>query len=341
MTTAYITDSRFDAHTLAGHVEVAARLVAIRDVMAAQHLPDRMLAVTPVEATHDQLCAVHTGEYLDLLTWTETQRGLMLGPDTYVLPESFRVARLSAGAAISGVDAVLKGNADNVLVCARPPGHHATPSMGMGFCLLSNVALAVRHAQRAYGLNRVMIVDYDVHHGNGTQDAFYADPDVMFVSTHQYPWYPGTGALTEIGTGAGKGTTVNVPLPAGTGDKGYAQVFERIVWPVAWRFQPELIVVSAGFDAHWADQLGQIKLTLSGYNHLTRELIRMAKTLCGGKVVFVLEGGYNLTSLSNGVANVAYALLQDSQHLDPLGAASGTEPDIQPLIAEIAALHGL
>src|SRR5258708_1664860 len=246
MTTAYITDSRFDAHTLAGHVEVAARLVAIRDVMAAQHLPDRMLAVTPVEATHDQLCAVHTGEYLDLLTWTETQRGLMLGPDTYVLPQSFRVARLSAGAAISGVDAVLKGNADNALVCARPPGHHATPSMGMGFCLLSNVALAVRHAQHAHGIKRAMIGDYAVHHGNGTQDTFYADPDVMFLSTHQYPWYPGTGALNETGTGAGTGATVNIPLPAGTSDKGYAQGFERIVLSVAMRLQPERIIVPSG-----------------------------------------------------------------------------------------------
>jgi acetoin utilization deacetylase AcuC-like enzyme len=309
--------------------------------MAAQGLPQRMSAVTPVDATYDQLCAVHTSEYLELLTWTETQRGLMLGPDTYVLPQSFDIARLSAGAAISGVDAVLSGSADNALVCARPPGHHATPSMGMGFCLLSNVALAVRHAQRTHSITRVMIVDYDVHHGNGTQDTFYADPDVMFLSMHQYPWYPGTGALTETGAGAGKGATVNVPLPAGTGDKGYAQVFERIVWPIAWRFQPELIVVSAGFDAHWADQLGQIKLSLNGYNHLTRELIRMAKTICGGKIVFVLEGGYNLTSLSNGVANVALALLGDVQVLDPLGPATASEPDIQPLIAEIVALHGL
>ena len=341
MTTAYLTDDRFAAHSLTGHAEFAGRLTAIQDTLSAHDVPHRMLCLKPEPATDDQIRAVHTHEYLELLSWTETQKGLQLGPDTYVLPISFEVAKLSSGAAIGGVDAVLSGNADNALVCARPPGHHATPSMGMGFCLLSNVAIAARHAQKAYGIERVMIVDYDVHHGNGTQDVFYADPSVMFLSTHQFPWYPGTGSIGEIGTGAGVGMTVNVPVPAGTGDAGYVEVYRRISWPVARRFQPQLMIVSAGFDAHWCDPLGQIKLSLNGYNHLTRELLAMARELCGGKIVFVLEGGYNLTSLSHGVLNMAYALLDDPTVVDPLGPANGKETDIKGLIAEIVATHGL
>jgi acetoin utilization deacetylase AcuC-like enzyme len=341
MTTAYITDTRFAVHTLQGHVEFAGRLTAIHDVMQQYQVPARMLQSTPAEATMEQMRTIHSEEYLKLLAWSETQNGIMFGPDTYVLPETYWAAKLSAGAAICGVESVLTGQADDALVCARPPGHHATPDMAMGFCLLSNVAIAARHAQNTHGLKKVMIIDYDVHHGNGTQDAFYTDPDVMFLSTHQYPFYPGTGAISEIGQGAGIGTTVNVPLPAGTGDTGYAQVYERIVWPVVQRFAPELIIVSAGFDAHWDDPLANMKLSLEGYDHLTRNLIAMANEVCGGKIVFILEGGYNLTSLSHGILNVAHALLGDSQVVDPLGSATGAETDISAHIEQIIKLHKL
>jgi acetoin utilization deacetylase AcuC-like enzyme len=339
MTTAYVTDTHFATHTLDGHAEFAGRLKAVQDVLDQYGIPQQTRQLIAVEATPDQLLAVHTEEYLKLLQWTTTQDGMQLGPDTYVLPESYQIARLAAGAVIAGVDAVLKGEVNNAMACIRPPGHHATPDMGMGFCLLSNVAIAVRHAQKQHNLKKIMIVDYDVHHGNGTQDTFYDDPDVMFLSTHQSPWYPGTGALTERGSGAGLGATVNVPLPAGTGDNGFAQVFEKIVWPVAKHFAPELIVVSAGFDAHWADPLGQIQLTLNGYDHLTRQLIDMANTLCGGKIIFVMEGGYNLTSLSHAWLNVAYALLGESKLVDPLGAAHNAEPDISQIIEKVIGLH--
>lgn len=353
MTTAYITDTRFAAHTLPGHVEFAGRLTAIHDVMQQYQLPSQMLQVTPTEATRNQILAIHTEEYLDrVLAWTATQDGVMLGPDTYALRQSFSVAKLSAGAAICGVESVLSGQADNALVCARPPGHHATPDMAMGFCLLSNVAIAVRHAQNAHGLKKVMIIDYDVHHGNGTQDAFYTDSDVMFLSTHQSrysdgrPFYPGTGGMNEIGHGKGLGTTVNIPLPPGVGDTGYAQIYERIVWPTVRRFKPELILVSAGFDAHWADLLGGSdqdgeKLSLQGYDHLTRNLIAMANEVCGGKIVFILEGGYNLTALSHGVLNVAYALLGQTHMVDPLGSATGAETDINAQIEQIIKIHKL
>src|SRR5258706_975334 len=341
MTTAYITDTRFAAHTLTGHAEFAGRLTAVHEVMNEHRLQSRMRELTPVATSDQQLRAVHNDDYLQLLAWTETQKGLQLGPDTYVLPVSFGVAKLASGAAICAVDAVLNGEVNNALVCARPPGHHATQNMGMGFCLLSNIAIAARHACNAHGLSRVMIVDYDVHHGNGTQDVFYADPGVMFLSTHQYPWYPGTGAVEETGEGAGVGTTVNVPVPAGAGDEGYAQIFEQIVWPVAKRFQPELLMVSAGFDAHWADPLGNIQLSLPGYGHLTRELIKIADELCGGKIIFVLEGGYNLTSLSHGVLNVGDALLGESQVLDPLGFPQDKEVDLNKLINQVKRIHKL
>jgi acetoin utilization deacetylase AcuC-like enzyme len=341
MTTAYITDTRFAGHTLKGHAEYAGRLTAIQSVLDNHAIPARTLQLTPTPASDAQLKAVHSQDYLDLLAWTETQKGLQLGPDTYVLPQSFGIAKLSAGAAIRGVDAVLTEEAANALVCARPPGHHAMPQTGMGFCLLSNIAIAARHAQSAYGLKRILIVDYDVHHGNGTQAIFYDDPSVLFISTHQHPWYPGTGTANETGTGEGKGATINVPLPAGVGNEGFKQVYEQIVWPAARRFQPELILVSAGYDAHWADPLGQLRLSLKGYDDLSRELMAMADALCGGKIVFVLEGGYNLESLSFGVLNLASALLGDSKVFDPLGPGKGDETAIAPLIQEIRQIHAL
>jgi acetoin utilization deacetylase AcuC-like enzyme len=341
MSTAYITDTRFAAHSLEGHAEFAGRLLAVQQLLEKHSIPDRTVKFIPDPVTDAQILTVHTDEYLDLLKWTETQRGLQLGPDTYVLPQSFGVARLSTGAAVRGVDAVMKGEAENALVAVRPPGHHAIPSTGMGFCLLGNVAIAARHAQNTFGLKRVLIVDYDVHHGNGTQDIFYEDPSVLFISTHQYPWYPGTGAVSETGKGDGAGFTLNVPLQAGVGNQGYGRVFEEIVWPAARRFKPELILVSAGFDAHWADPLGQMRLDLNGYTTLSKELIKMARELCGGKIVFVMEGGYNLQSLSHAMLNVAYALLDDIEISDPIGPAKGTEPDITELIDKLKKMHQL
>jgi acetoin utilization deacetylase AcuC-like enzyme len=212
----------------------------------------------------------------------------------------------------------------------------------MGFCLLGNVAIAARYAQRQYGIEHVLIVDYDVHHGNGTEAMFYDDPSVLYVSTHQYPFYPGTGAATDIGTGPGEGYTVNIPLPAGSGDANYATVFEQIIWHAAERFEPQLILVSVGFDAYWEDPLAGMRLTLNGYSHLAREVIRMAQRYCGGKVVFMLEGGYNLDALRYGVSNVARLLLGDPP-TDPLGTPPDArpEPDIASLVTQLQQLHQL
>jgi acetoin utilization deacetylase AcuC-like enzyme len=206
---------------------------------------------------------------------------------------------------------------------------------------LGNIAIAARHAQQ-HGIKRIMIVDYDVHHGNGTEAAFYNDPSVLFISTHQYPLYPGTGAAEDIGTGEGEGYTINIPLPAGTGDAGYAAVFERIIAPAAQRFKPELILVSAGYDAHWLDPLAMMRLSLEGYAHLGRELIHMADKYCDGKIVFVMEGGYNLDALSYGFCNIARLLLgEEAEDLLGLPENKRDEPDIAPLIDQLTLLHEL
>ncbi len=341
MTTAYISDARVQVHTLSGHVESAARLAAVHARLSESQVTDHMLALTPEPISDAQILSVHTQEYLDLLKWTERQSGVQLGADTYALPESLNAARLSSGAALRAVDAVCSGEAHNALVATRPPGHHAIPDMAMGFCLLANVALAARHAQARYGITRILIVDYDVHHGNGTQDIFYKDDTVYFSSTHQSPWYPGTGALNETGEGNGKSATLNVPLPVGVGDQGFGRIYEEVLWAAARRFRPELMIISAGFDAHWRDPLGGLQLSLSGYAHLSRELIRMAEELCGGKIIFVQEGGYDLEVLSYGMLNVAYALLGRQTVSDPIGAAPHAEPNISDLIERLKAVHGL
>lgn len=345
MTTAYITDTRFSDHDLSGHPENNTRLKAVHDLMESSGTAALMKRLAPVRTTDAQIRLVHTQRYLDLLYKMETMGGVMLTADTYVNPASVDVARYSAGGGVAAVDAILSGEVDNALVATRPPGHHATIASGMGFCLLSNVAITARHAQTAYPdrIKKVMIVDYDVHHGNGTEDVFYEDPTVLFCSTHQSPWYPGTGAAGDTGRGAGQGTTLNMPLSAGVGDDGFRAIYEQVLWPVARRFQPDLIILSAGFDAHWAESpsLGQLRLSLEGYAWLTREVRRMAAELCGGRLIVSMEGGYNLTVLANGMTNAARVLLDDPELRDPLGMAAGQASlgAVEPLIAELRRLH--
>lgn len=348
MTTACLFHTDHHPHTLENHVEHAGRLETTAQVFKDADILSRMRLVDPRPATEGQLLRVHTRSYLNTLKWCARQQDVIwFGQDTYALPKSYHVARVAAGAALRAVDLVMTGEVDNALVIARPPGHHALPNTAMGFCLLGNAALAARHAQAVYGVEKIVIMDYDVHHGNGTQDIFYDDPGVFYVSTHQSPFYPGTGAATETGHGAGQGTTLNIPMRAGYGDNAFARVFERIVWPAVHRYAPQLILVSAGFDAHWADPLGGMLLTLSGFDHLTRELIRMAEECCDGRIIFILEGGYNLSAVAHGLLNVAYALLGDTTVSDPLGVPNGFKtrnaaalPPIDVLLDGITAIHG-
>ena len=343
MTTIFATHPRYTEHDYPGHPENADRIRAVWRGLDESGLSERMQSLEPHAVDTDWVLTVHTAAYLDLLRCvSDTPRTTFLDPDTYAGPDALTIALLSAGGAVGVVDRVLSGSAGNGLAAIRPPGHHAMPSRAMGFCLLGNVAIAARYAQRQYGIGRILIVDYDVHHGNGTEAMFYDDPSVLYVSTHQYPFYPATGAATDIGTGPGEGYTVNIPLPSGSGDANYATVFEQIIWPSAEQFQPQLVLVSVGFDAYREDPLAEMRLTLSGYSHLATEVIRMAQRFCDGRVVFLLEGGYNLDALRYGVANIARLLLGDPP-TDPLGSPSDTraDPDIAGLVGQLAQLHGL
>jgi acetoin utilization deacetylase AcuC-like enzyme len=343
VTTAYATHPRYAEHDYPGHPENAQRIRAVWRGLEDSGLAARMrrLEVAPVDP--ESVLAVHTSEYLEMLKQvSKSTRVGFLDPDTYAGPEALGIALLSAGGVVGVVDAVVSGSADNGLAAVRPPGHHALRDRAMGFCLLGNVAIAARFAQRQYGIERVMIVDYDVHHGNGTEAMFYDDPSVLYVSTHQYPFYPATGAARDTGTGRGEGYTVNVPLPAGSGDINYANVFERVVWRAAERFQPQLILASVGFDAYWADPLAEMQLTLPGYSHLAAEVDRMAQQLCDGKLVFVLEGGYDLDALRHGVSNIARVLLSEPT-VDPPGVPADLlrEPKVEDLMTAIKAIHRL
>lgn len=343
MTTAYLTDKRFTQHDFPGHPEHAGRIEAVWRQLEASGLAEQMLHIAPTAASDEQILAAHSQHHLErLIAVSRGKRMARLDPDTYALPESLAVARLAAGAVIGAVDAALSGRAENALAIVRPPGHHATADRAMGFCLLNNIAIAARHAQTRHGVKNVLVFDCDVHHGNGTNDIFYGDPSVLFISTHQYPYYPGTGVIDDIGAGAGRGFTVNIPLAAGHGDDSCRRLFADVISPAIKRFEPDLMLISAGFDAHWADPLASMNLTLAGYDWLARECVKLAERLCEGRIVFVMEGGYDLPALAHGWRNIAGALLGRDEISDPYGAArSGVRNDIQPLIDQLRRIHGL
>lgn len=342
MTTVYVTHPRYVEHDLPGHPEHAGRIRAVWDEFNSSGLSQKMCQIEAKAVTDEQILAVHTRHYVATLHRVERENThVQFDSDTYLLPVSPEIARLSAGGVVQAVETVLRGEAQNGLAVTRPPGHHAIPERGMGFCLLGNVAIATRHAQNTLGVKRVLIVDFDVHHGNGTQDAFYDDDSVMFISIHQSPFYPGTGDLRETGRGSGRGYTLNIPLRAGNGDTNYVRLFRDIVYPAARRFQPEIIIVSAGYDGHWIDPLAGMMLSLTGYVTLTKQLQAMAKELCDGKIVFVMEGGYDTIALAHGVANTVRVLLGDEHFSDPYGSAGRREPDIDELVSALQVLHKL
>ena len=344
MTTAYVTHKRYTEHNLASHYEHAGRIEAVWAQMQSSGLLDRMSCLTPSPVTNEQILSVHTQDHLNQLAFLSLQnKTVMLEQDTYATPSSFEVARLSAGGVISGIDAVMTNQADKAMTVVRPPGHHATPNRSMGFCLLNNIAIGARYAQTKYNLKKILIIDYDVHHGNGTQDIFYDDDSVMFISIHQSPLYPGTGRINETGSAKGKGYTLNVPIAGGHSDEAYKAIFDKIVWKAVERFDPDLMLISVGLDAHWVDPLASMRLSLSGYDTLARECIKMADQVCNGNIVFAMEGGYDLKALSHGWRNVAHALLGDDELSDPYGNAPSSLPlsDIYPEIAPIQKLHGL
>ncbi len=304
-----LDDARFDRHCPPGHhPERPERLTAARAAIDRSEV--RFARVPPRMATDEELARVHTPRYIDKLATLRGQHGY-LDPDTYVSPESVDVARLAAGSLVAMVEAIVGGPIAKGVALLRPPGHHARPAQAMGFCLLNNVAVAAAHA-RTLGMARVAIVDWDVHHGNGTQEMFWREPGVLYLSTHQFPFYPGTGDVDEIGEGDGKGYTVNVPLAAGGGDGVYATAFERIIVPVLSAYAPELVLVSAGFDASASDPLAGMDFSAEAFGWMARALARVADASAGGRVALVLEGGYDLAALTSGLTCAVRGMLDET-----------------------------
>ncbi len=305
MTTGLVDDDRFLLHRAPyEHPEHPGRLEAIRHRLRRDGLTDRCQAVAAREATREEIARVHTERYIDAVESTARAAFCRLDPDTYTCADSAQAARLAAGGLCALALDVASGRLDNGLALLRPPGHHAEADRAMGFCLFNNVAIAAK-AARAAGATRVLIVDWDLHHGNGTQHAFWEDPSVLYFSTHQFPFYPGTGAIHENGAGAGHGYTVNVPWPGGMGDAEYLAAFDRVLLPIARAFEPELVLVSAGFDAARGDPLGAMLVSPGGYAQMTARLL----TLAGGRTVLALEGGYDLDAISRSAAACLRVLL--------------------------------
>jgi len=306
-------------------IKVLLDLAASLDRSGFQLLPPR-------PATRGELETCHSAEHIALIEAASRSNRYALDGDTITSRDSFAVGVLAAGGFLQLLDAIAAGDFANGFALVRPPGHHARPEQAMGFCLFNTVAVGARHLLDAHHARRVLIVDWDVHHGNGTQEIFYSDPSVLFISTHQYPYYPGTGSLRETGVGAGEGYTINVPLPAGCGDGEYLGVFRDVIFPAAKKFQPDWILVSAGFDAHRRDPLGGMNVSEAGFAAMARAVLRLAEQFSQNRIAFLLEGGYDLTALRDSVATVINEM-RGASGVDALAGASAER--IQPLIDAI------
>ncbi len=294
----------------AGHPQSPNRLRAILQQSEQSGTVAQLVKIEPRKAEEEWITQVHTPNHVALLNRHAPSSGrVSLDPDTSMSPGSLTAAYLAAGGALAGVDAIMAKEVDHVFCAVRPPGHHAEAGRAMGFCLFNNVAIAARYVQKKFGISRVLIVDWDVHHGNGTQHSFEDDPSILFFSTHQFPHYPGTGRGTERGTGAGEGFTINVPMEAGEGDEEYHEVFRKVLVPAADEFEPEFVMISAGFDAHRDDPLASMGLTEAGYADLTDIVAGIATRHAQGRILSSLEGGYNLKALAMSVEAHLKALL--------------------------------
>ncbi|MCC2668691.1 MAG: putative deacetylase [Armatimonadetes bacterium] len=345
MTPGILYDPVVLEHDTGRHPETAARISTVVALLRERGLWDRLQHLPVKPAPLAAVEAVHDPRYVELIRYYAERGGGWLTGDTPFSAGSWDAALAGSGAAIGAVDAVLRREVPSAFALIRPPGHHACIAEGMGFCLLNHAAIAARHAVRTHGLNRVLLVDFDVHHGNGTQEIFYEDPSVLYFSMHQYPAYPGTGAAREIGAGAGIGTTVNVPLPAGVADAGHLYALHEMLVPVAREYRPQLILVSAGYDSHWANTayLNSIRMcvSVSGFGQWVTLLQDLANELCDGRLAFSLEGGYDHEALAWSV-DATFRVLLGEPVEDPLGPGSHrSEPPIDDLIADYRRLHGL
>ncbi len=311
-------------HDTGYHPESAERLIYIMKKLEEEGITEKMKRITPTKASKEQIAYVHADAYVKKVESMCKGGGGMLDLDTPLCSDTYEIALLSAGGVIKAVDEVMAHNLKHIFALIRPPGHHATPSRGMGFCIFNNIAIVAEHLKRKYGIKRILIADWDVHHGNGTQDVFFEDPSVLYFSTHQYPHYPGTGWINEVGKGEGEGFTVNVPLPAGTDDAGYLYALNNILVPIAMEFNPEFVLVSAGFDAHVADPLASMKVTSLGFGLFTDVIKEIAKKNSKRGIVMALEGGYNLDAIAESALSVFNSLLSNRGEIKE-GAVSKNE----------------
>ncbi|HAS54578.1 MAG: hypothetical protein A2X56_01130 [Nitrospirae bacterium GWC2_57_13] len=335
-----ILDDRYLEHDPGeDHPESADRLRVIHALVASEFAD--LPRIEPRLATEDELALVHDPNYIMTVAATAGKPFSRLDMDTGLSARSYEIARLAAGGLLNAVDSLLTPNSEprtlhSIFAFVRPPGHHAEPARGMGFCLFNNVAVAAAYAKEKWGLKKVLIVDWDLHHGNGTQRAFYSDPSVLFFSSHQYPHYPGTGSFDEVGSGEGAGFTVNAPLPSGFGDADYIALYEGVLRPIALEYQPELILVSAGFDPFIKDPLGGMRVTGAGFGALAAIVLDLARQCCSGRVVMTLEGGYNPEGLRDGTRAVLTAMR------DQAVPSSGrpVSPAADRIIEQIRSRHG-
>ena len=343
MKVGYVYDPIYLKHDTGQHPENVSRLEAITSHLEQTQLIRQLTLIKPRAASIEELSLVHSEQHIAHVQDVGQGGGGWLDADTVMSPDSYQAALYAAGGVIRASEAVMQGEVDSAFALVRPPGHHATATRAMGFCLFNNIAIAAKYALAKYKLDRIAIIDFDVHHGNGTQESFYDNPQMLYISTHESPFYPGTGSVDETGKGEARGTTVNIPLPAGCSDAEYLSAFEQIIVPVVRRFSPQLILVSAGYDTHWADGLAMMQVSVTGFAQMVRITKELADELCSGRLILTLEGGYNLTALAASVKATFDVLLGNASIEDPLGQSPrrSAAPNIASLINKIKEIHNL
>ena len=315
-----VYDPVFLTHDTGSHPENLQRLTASMALIEETKLKERLILLPPRAAAKDELYMVHAKEYVTKVENLVSAGGVYLDADTIASAGSYKAALFACGGVLTAVEAVMSKQVNSAFALVRPPGHHAMCWHAMGFCIFNNIAVAAKYLRANYSnIQRILIVDFDVHHGNGTQDTFYTDPNILYFSSHQYHLFPGTGNLNEIGAKGGEGYTVNVPLLAGWGDEEYQTVYEEILAPIARRFEPDIILVSAGYDAHWADNISLMRMSISGFARIVEIIRTLANILCNGRLVLALEGGYHQQALALSIAATLKTLLGDPEISDPIG----------------------
>jgi acetoin utilization deacetylase AcuC-like enzyme len=320
MSTGIVKDWRYLEHNMGNaHPESPQRIQVIYEMLERESVFSSYPTIEPRSASEEEIALIHTPDYVRAIKETAGRMRAYLDPDTSTSPRSYEVALLAAGGLLAAADRIMEGKIRNGFALVRPPGHHAEASAARGFCIFNNVAIAAQYLIEKYQLGRILIVDWDLHHGNGTQNAFYQRRDVLYFSTHQFPYYPGSGAWSEVGAGKGRGFTVNVPLAPGKTDDDFLYIFLQLLHPIATAYKPEFILVSAGFDIFEGDPLGGMLVSARGFGSLTAELMSLAEKTSQGRLLFTLEGGYNLFGLADGVKNVLL-ILGEQEKVTPLTA---------------------